>query len=1744
MVFTNDHCTIVFAFVSATSELWIAGKTPLTVIEGFTRVEQGLDIYDVIRSDPNCLTMFSELEVVRIGFTSVIMPLVTFSYNHKKRKDLMVTLCNDAGTLKYTFDSHSGLVPLEPCVISVNGVLVDLRCVNYHVTAKGDVVFMGNPRNSCSDYYTLHRGKVVLIEDKEVEDGFTSAHGTGSIISGLRVFLLLQEFHGAHLVSSFACSQDGKNLLYVTNSSTSYCCDQWETTDFAKLNEERENACLDRIQLDFNVYDINEVRTSTFESIIRSRFPNLDKFIRNGNAVWIEDFLKEATNAKSKGIFHDYLILDKNLVRNRGSPTKALVEDVCRVIGVPYTTEGCFYKIGEPLLCLDDFVAERNCVLISEEGVEIEFVRELLEMQSSYFGVAFTYHKGDMPKLKLAAPEHVIRCTLLSIINPNYLRRIQTHEFLDLFAFLDQYLLHAVTADALRVMFERVNEFNVSFIFDLFESVPQLRHLIAKCFLHNLHLLTFWRNSTAASVELIRDAFVCMDLLMADEKPGNASMEFVSVQPPIIHILEDDREAQWCLFRTEDVTEVLLGAHGRDSSTEAAMIDYLENESRSNDFFQSSPADVSMPKLVMIIRSRINERESLKKSKRDRRKSSRQSGTQVEVSPTCSKEEEMEEMAICNTAPSGICNIAPSEEVMEHNENLQVECTMSDKEKNHGSPSPDRGVEVRGENESTSSTVRSAWKIPISPSSPVSTSFLLERSMTPKKRSSGKFTSKGVKYSDASSLLCETRQNTHFAPWAGTTSFQQASDVISVPLSSKKEAKIGRKSKRTALSFSEQETANLQRERAPDRNSWSESTLRFPHVTSPPKPSLAEIIKEEEHRLKEGTRRISRPLYFIEDEEHAIEELAQLYLQNVGDEISRIVCVRILKATEAVMAYYGNHGKGRTKNLHNSFDRDEPNGFKNPQYGPHVQLIDANWERQVTAKLDEFVNGTATELCFPPMERAERRRLHELARRKGLQTSSEGREPNRRCVVHRRPVPRLAAVGANETQPIRLLPEVRESLSRFISQYPIYGSAVERHVTAPKARDRSQRDISNRERPEMLVPQRSNSSAEMLQQRKMLPAYRQRDDVLRAINDHKVVLITGGTGCGKTTQVPQFLLEHASENNQPLRIVCTQPRRLPAIAVANRVARERGETLGSTVGYHIRLEQRTSPQTVLTYCTSGVLLRMLTQDDAARDISHIILDEIHEREQNTDYLLIALKQALKKRNDLKVILMSATMEGNLKLFTKYFGEKVEVKHVDIPSRLYNVERFFLGDVIAMTGFVPEESMFSSMFMSTGFQEVCSFPTIGDWSMKPEWESELPQPHPRMPETMTAPNLPSLVANNCATPSSSTPVVAAGHLVTSLSVASLSQHSKQQHTVNFMNVAQQLVNSQQSSSTHQQQQAPPSVNIPSQISHPSQQSTMVPTVYPPQPDAIYVQHAPYQQSYGQQPHGYQGGGVRQVYSQQTGTGAALQHSATWGGSMEHSFPGALPSHPDVVDLPSEALDAETLEQFRQMGYNNNDEIMTSVGYGTEWRVPDDEVQPQWQNTQSYSTIPTVAYQQGNLHSWDSQTQQQPVFYVPETCDNLPSTNSVSYFGQSMDGFHVPLHGHNTLSGAATSPANYTQPPPSIQHPHANAGYQQHNVPQPPVDTYASAIQRSEKELEMMRHQLGTALPERPKSFDPSVQQLLATRRIDQSALVNMYLKCGGQQWAEAVDLDLVMTVVKYCMDSRIEGAILVFFAWIR
>ncbi|KAF7631095.1 hypothetical protein Mgra_00008682 [Meloidogyne graminicola] len=220
-----------------------------------------------------------------------------------------------------------------------------------------------------------------------------------------------------------------------------------------------------------------------------------------------------------------------------------------------------------------------------------------------------------------------------------------------------------------------------------------------------------------------------------------------------------------------------------------------------------------------------------------------------------------------------------------------------------------------------------------------------------------------------------------------------------------------------------------------------------------------------------------------------------------------------------------------------------------------------------------------------------------------------------------------------------------------------------------------------------IPPYSSPKNAQLLAFRKSLPTWNLRTKILNSIQRYPVTLITGGTGCGKTTQVPQFLLENAADNSTRIRIMCTQPRRLPAIAIAKRVAMERGEMIGDIVGYHIRLEQRTSCKTSLTYCTSGVLLRKLTNDELASDITH---DEIHERETNTDYLLIILRWALSRRPNLKIVLMSATLGDNITKFLNYF-EQQGIYHIDVPSRVFHVDCFHLPEVIALIGYKSKSS---------------------------------------------------------------------------------------------------------------------------------------------------------------------------------------------------------------------------------------------------------------------------------------------------------------------------------------------------------------------------------------------------------------------------------------------------------------------
>ncbi|KAM0057252.1 putative RNA helicase [Helianthus debilis subsp. tardiflorus] len=211
----------------------------------------------------------------------------------------------------------------------------------------------------------------------------------------------------------------------------------------------------------------------------------------------------------------------------------------------------------------------------------------------------------------------------------------------------------------------------------------------------------------------------------------------------------------------------------------------------------------------------------------------------------------------------------------------------------------------------------------------------------------------------------------------------------------------------------------------------------------------------------------------------------------------------------------------------------------------------------------------------------------------------------------------------------------------------------------------------------------SPEGKKMLQARMSLPAFKEKERLLQAIAQNQVIIVSGETGCGKTTQLPQYILESEIESGRGAfcNILCTQPRRISAMAVADRVSTERGEHLGESVGYKVRLEGMKGKGTHLLFCTSGILLRRLLSDRNLDGVTHVFVDEIHERGKNEDFLLIVLKDLLPRRRDLRLILMSATL--NAELFSNYF-EGAPMIH--IPGFTHPVRAHFLEDILEITGY--------------------------------------------------------------------------------------------------------------------------------------------------------------------------------------------------------------------------------------------------------------------------------------------------------------------------------------------------------------------------------------------------------------------------------------------------------------------------
>ncbi|CAI9565361.1 unnamed protein product [Staurois parvus] len=209
--------------------------------------------------------------------------------------------------------------------------------------------------------------------------------------------------------------------------------------------------------------------------------------------------------------------------------------------------------------------------------------------------------------------------------------------------------------------------------------------------------------------------------------------------------------------------------------------------------------------------------------------------------------------------------------------------------------------------------------------------------------------------------------------------------------------------------------------------------------------------------------------------------------------------------------------------------------------------------------------------------------------------------------------------------------------------------------------------------------------------REKLPSYTMKEEIVKIINSNQVTVISGETGCGKTTQVTQFILDDLIMRGygSTCHVICTQPRRISAISVAERVAAERAEPCGrgNSTGYQIRLESQLPRKqgSILYCCTTGIVLQWLQSDQCLGNVSHIVLDEIHERNLQSDVLMAIVKDLLNCRPNLKVILMSATL--NAEKFSQYYGN---CPMLHIPGFTFPVKEYLLEDVIEMLRYSPKE----------------------------------------------------------------------------------------------------------------------------------------------------------------------------------------------------------------------------------------------------------------------------------------------------------------------------------------------------------------------------------------------------------------------------------------------------------------------
>lgn len=360
--------------------------------------------------------------------------------------------------------------------------------------------------------------------------------------------------------------------------------------------------------------------------------------------------------------------------------------------------------------------------------------------------------------------------------------------------------------------------------------------------------------------------------------------------------------------------------------------------------------------------------------------------------------------------------------------------------------------------------------------------------------------------------------------------------------------------------------------------------------------------------------------------------------------------------------------------------------------------------------LEEFQATQEREYTFEEnLTNHERAAVHILCRKMGMKSKSSGRGDRRRVSVFKTKKTADITNGRENLTCFTFSEESRNVLQTLFMHHPPGDEEMNQVMAekndgrADKVRERtddtfckplmSKSEIVKKMAAFTSRVEKSQNLSQITEERAKLPIASFRDVITSSIDTNQVVLICGETGCGKTTQVPQFILDHMWGKEEASKIVCTQPRRISAISVAERIASERGEKVGETVGYKIRLESKGGRHSSIVFCTSGVFLRVLVSKggpgtgrkrskrparNEASDITHIIVDEIHERDRYADFMLAILRDTLPLYPHLRLVLMSATIDADR--FSTYFGGCPIIR---VPGFTHPVKIHYLEDVLSI-----------------------------------------------------------------------------------------------------------------------------------------------------------------------------------------------------------------------------------------------------------------------------------------------------------------------------------------------------------------------------------------------------------------------------------------------------------------------------